>query len=304
MGSTTNVGSNCNTSNTDTETFSVANSVIRPNIVEVWVVPVSISEDDIIEEGCLGESEEELVSVDEECSEYDAESVDELEVDGSYAEVNDCLNLSEETPIAAGSDGEVESTVWDSVKPPEVVVAPPTLWLGEQREGQERQDNAEPERRNLEVGEQREGQGEERQLNAEPERINPEPEAQTERQEEMIIHTQPDVESETQEEAWNNSLFEIPVECHDSVIGMNTVTVEPVSTTPMDINFSTQGVNLNLGNTSRVEQHQKGMLMKAKGKQKALGLTRKKTILKRKYSTRSTSKSKFSNTANDPITLE
>jgi len=44
--------------------------------------------------------------------------------------VNDWLNLSEETPIAAGSDGEVDSTVCDSVKPPEVVVAPPTLWLG------------------------------------------------------------------------------------------------------------------------------------------------------------------------------
>nr|GMD97798.1 uncharacterized protein LOC109184816 [Ipomoea batatas] len=202
-----------------------------------------------------GESEEELVSVDEECSEYDTESVDELEVDGSYADVNDCLNLSEETPIAAGSDGEVESTVWDSVKPPEVRR---NLDVGEQREVQERQ---------------REGQGEERQHNAEPERSNPEPEveAQTEGQEEMIIHTQPDVESETQEEAWNTSLFEIPVECHDSVIGMNTITVEPVSTTPMDFNCSTQGVNLNLGNTSRVEQHQKGMLMKAKGKQKANG---------------------------------
>nr|GMC68161.1 DDT domain-containing protein DDB_G0282237 [Ipomoea batatas] len=268
---------------------------------EGWVVLSSISEDEIIEKGCLGESEDELVSVDEECSEYDADIVDELEVDGSYADVNDWLNLSEETPIAAGSDGEVESTRRN-------------LEVGEQREGQEIHHNAEPE-----VGEQREGQ--ERQDNAEPEEnkekgrkdnimqnlrsnLEPEVEAQTEGQEEMIIHTQPDVESETQEETWNTSLFEIPVECHDSVIGMRTIRVECDSTAIMDFNFSTQGVNLNLGNTRRVEQHQKGMLMKAKGKQKALGLTKKKTIFKRKYSTRSTSKSKFSNTANDPITLE
>nr|GMD47075.1 uncharacterized protein LOC109161280 [Ipomoea batatas] len=73
----------------DSETLNVANSLIRPQLVEVWGCQSSSAEyeeDEIIEEGYIGESEDEL------------------------GDVNDEVNLSDERPIP-GSDGEVESNL-------------------------------------------------------------------------------------------------------------------------------------------------------------------------------------------------
>nr|GMD36800.1 ulp1 protease family, C-terminal catalytic domain-containing protein [Ipomoea batatas] len=95
----------------DSETLNVANSVIRPQLVEVWVVQSSSAEyeeDEIIEEGYIGESEDELVSVDEESSanEYEEDNVDNLEVE--LGDVNDEVNLSDERPIPGSDAGRVD----------------------------------------------------------------------------------------------------------------------------------------------------------------------------------------------------
>nr|GMC60569.1 uncharacterized protein LOC109184816 [Ipomoea batatas] len=114
----------------------------------VWVLPIVEGyEDECIEEGYvgeIGEFEDELLSVDEEFTgseyeeynddDYDFEQYIDSDVehgDDVQAEVHAELNMSDETPLL-GSDGEVERNVWDSVKPPveQNPPAPPTLWLG------------------------------------------------------------------------------------------------------------------------------------------------------------------------------
>nr|GMD41930.1 transposase, MuDR [Ipomoea batatas] len=268
----------------DSETLNVANSVIRPQLVEVWVVQSSSAEyeeDEIIEEGYIGESEDELVSVDEESSanEYEEDNVDNLEVE--LGDVNDEVNLLDERPIPGS--GEDESNVWDSNKPPEVKrnMEPE---IEAQREGQAGMvvDIAEN-------GTDQAGRVDDNDGNAQIEADIAE-NAHTEMQEEIPIHTQPDFEYETQVDSGNTSLFEIPVDSDQSLIeGL----AEQAS---LDMNMGSSSVTVKLGATSTrtIAQQNKGMLlMKSKGKKKVLGLPKKRTIMKRKYYTRSNQKSKF-----------
>nr|GMD95358.1 uncharacterized protein LOC109184816 [Ipomoea batatas] len=266
----------------DSETLNVANSVIRPQLVEVWVVQSSSAEyeeDEIIEEGYIGESEDELVSVDEESSanEYEEDNVHNLEVE--LGDVNDEVNLSDERPIPR-SDGEKRNME------PEIEA---------QREGQAGMvaDIAEN-------GTDQAGRVDDNDGNAQIEADIAE-NAHTEMQEEIPIHTQPDFEYETQVDSGNTSLFEIPVDSDQSLIeGL----AEQAS---LDMNMGSSSVTVKLGATSTrtIAQQNKGMLlMKSKGKKTVLGIPKKRTIMKRKYYTRSNQKSKFSNTQNDPITLE
>nr|GMD45481.1 uncharacterized protein LOC109161280 [Ipomoea batatas] len=240
----------------DSETLNVANSLIRPQLVEVWVVQSSSAEyeeDEIIEEGYIGESEDELVSVDEESSanEYEEDNVDNLEVE--LGDVNDEVNLSDERPIP-GSDGEVESNKRNME--PEIEA---------QREGQAGMvaDIAEN-------GIDQAGRVDDNDGNAQIEADIAE-NAHTEMQEEIPIHTQPDFEYETQVDSGNTSLFEIPVDSDQSLIeGL----AEQAS---LDMNMGSSSVTVKLGATSTrtIAQQNKGMLlMKSKGKKKGFGTTK------------------------------
>nr|GLL49981.1 uncharacterized protein LOC109184816 [Ipomoea trifida] len=260
----------------DSETLNVANSVIRPQLVEVWVVQSSSAEyeeDEIIEEGYIGESEDELVSVDEESSanEYEEDNVDNLEVE--LGDVNDEVNLSDERPIP-GSDGEVESNKRNME--PEIEA---------QREGQAGMvaDIAEN-------GTDQAGRVDDNDGNAQIEADIAE-NAHTEMQEEMLLLLMFDYNS------W--FMTKLPPLC----LCRRSSRTSFIGHEHGFFKCDCQVRGYKHKDNSSTEQRDAADEVQRK-KKKVLGLPKKMTIMKRKYYTRSNQKSKFSNTQNDPITLE
>nr|GMC67907.1 uncharacterized protein LOC109159120 [Ipomoea batatas] len=211
-------------------------------LVELFSDNETCYEDECIEEGYvgeIGESEDELLLVDEEFTgseyeeynddDYDFEQYIDSDVehgDDVQAEVHVELNMSDETPLL-GSDGEVERNVWDSVKPPveQNPPAPPTLWLG-----------------------------------------------RTCLEEDPLINAQ--------------DLIQCPLEFEQPEL--------------KDV----RGVEQHGQEQLRIKGHQQHQMHKAKGKKKALGLPKKRIIMKRKYYTRASLESKFTNTADDPVSID